>query len=103
MFLNKKPKGGSNMNQREVGNRLKEIIKVRGIKRKDLADKLGMSNITLTRKLNAQAEFNIREVLMLKQILDLDAELCGNIFFSQDFNVQEYMEEYAKKIVNKKA
>ena len=34
MFLNKKPKGGSNMNQREVGNRLKEIIKVRGIKEK---------------------------------------------------------------------
>ena len=56
-----------------------------------------MSNITLTRKLNAQAEFNIREVLMLKQILDLDADLCGNIFFSQDFNVQEDMEEYAKK------
>ena len=91
------------MNQREVGNRLKEIIKVRGIKRKDLAYKLGMSNITLTRKLNAQAEFNIREVLMLKEILDLDEELCGNIFFRQDFNVDEYMEEYAKKIVNKKA
>ena len=91
------------MNQREVGNRLKEIIKVRGIKRKDLSEKLGMSNITLTRKLNGQAEFNIREVLMIKEILDLDAELCGNIFFKSDFNINEYMEEYAKKIVNKKA
>ena len=91
------------MNQREVGNRLKEIIKVRGIKRKDLAGKLGMSNITLTRKLNGQAEFNIREVLILKEVLDLGADLCGNIFFNPDFNVNEYKEEYAKDVVNKKA
>lgn len=91
------------MNQREVGNRLKELIKVRGMKRKDLAEKLEISNITLTRKLNGQASFNIREVLMIKDILDLDTDLCGNIFFNSEFNVNEYMEEYAKNVVNKNA
>ena len=68
-----------------IGNRLKALITMRGIKRKDFAVKLGVSYNTLTKKLNGQREFNINEILKIKEILSLDMDLCANVFFNPDF------------------
>ena len=102
MFLNKKlTKGESVMNPEEVGNRLKIIIKIIGIRRQDLAKKLGMSYSNLTRKLNGQAEFSIKEVLELQKIIGLDADLCSNIFFNTQYTIDDIKEQLAIKAFSK--
>lgn len=73
------------MDPQIIGNRLKALTTMKNIKRKDFAEKLGISYNTLTKKLNGQREFNINEILMIKQILELDVDLCANIFFNSEF------------------
>lgn len=75
------------MNPQIIGNRIKALMAIRNIKRKDLAAQLDISYNTLTKKLNGQREFNINEMLKLKEILCLDVDLCGNIFFNSEFLV----------------
>lgn len=70
-----------------IGDRLKALMTVNNIKRKDLAKKLGISYNTLTKKLNGQREFGIKEILKIKEILNLDIDLCANIFFNPEFLV----------------
>lgn len=83
------------MNPEEVGNRLKIVIKIIGIRREDIAKKLGMSYTNLTRKLSGQREFNIKEVLGLMKVLGLDAELCSNIFFNPEYTLEDIKERIA--------
>ncbi len=75
------------MNPQMIGNRLKALMTMRNIKRKDFAEQLGISYNTLTKKLNGQREFNINEILKIKEILSLDVDLCANIFFNPEFLV----------------
>lgn len=75
------------MNPQIIGNRIKALMAIRNIKRKDLAAQLDISYNTLTKKLNGQREFNINEMLKLKEILCLDVDLCANIFFNSEFLV----------------
>ena len=103
MFLSKKHKEGERiMSPEELGNRLKIIIKIIGIRRQDIAEKLGMSYIHLTRKLNGQKEFSIKEVLELQKILELDADVCGNIFFNPEYTIDDIKEQLAINAFNKK-
>lgn len=87
MFLEKKRKGEVNMNPQLIGSRLKALMTIRNIKRKDLAMKLGISYNTLTKKLNGQREFTINEIFKIKEIFELDVDLCSNIFFNPEFLV----------------
>ena len=104
MFLNKKlSKGERVMNPEEVGNRLKIIIKIIGIRRQDLAQKLGMSYSNLTRKLNGQSEFSIKEVLELQKVIGLDADLCSDIFFNTQYTIDDIKEQLAIKAFCKKS
>lgn len=73
------------MNPQLIGNRLKALMTIRNIKRKDLAIQLGISYNTLTKKLNGEREFNFNEVLKIKEIFALDVDLCANIFFNPEF------------------
>lgn len=73
------------MNPQLIGSRLKALMTIRNIKRKDLAVKLSISYNTLTKKLNGQREFTINEILKIKEIFELDADLCSNIFFNPEF------------------
>ena len=73
------------MNPQIIGNRLKALMTIRGIKRKDFATQLGISYNTLTKKLNGQREFSINEILKIREILSLDVDLCANVFFNPDF------------------
>jgi len=90
------------MNPEEVGNRLKVIIKIIGIRRQDIADQLGMSYTHLTRKLNGKKEFSIKEVLELQKILGLDADVCSNIFFNTEYTIEDIKEQLAIKAFSKK-
>ena len=73
------------MNSEIIGSRIKAILVVKNIKRSYLAEELGITYNTLTKKLNGQREFGINEILALKKILDLDVETCANLLFNEDY------------------
>lgn len=77
------------MNANLIGERIKKILKYKGIKRIYLAKMMGISYNTLTNKLNGKSEFSALEVAKIKQILELNDELSINIFFNPDFNINE--------------
>ena len=102
MFLDKKlVKGEIYMNPEEVGNRLKSIMHLKGIRREDVAKRMKISYASLTRKLNGKREFNIKDILKLKEILELDGDFGTNIFFNPDFTIENIKEKYAIEIFNK--
>ena len=68
-----------------IGNRIKALMAIREFKRSYIAKKLGISYNTLTKKLNGQREFSINEIIKIKEIFDLDEDLCANIFFNPNF------------------
>ena len=67
------------MNSEIIGSRIKAILVVKNIKRSYLAERLGITYNTLTKKLNGQREFGINE------ILELDVETCANLLFNEDY------------------
>ncbi len=69
----------------EIGNRIKELLKECKISRADLATKMQISYSTLTKKLNGKVEFNYRELNLIKNELNLNNSICGDIFFSPLF------------------
>ena len=77
------------MNPQIIGNRLKALMTIRGIKRRNLAKELGISYNTLNKKLSGQREFTLDEVLKIKEILSLDVDLCANVFFNPDFLITQ--------------
>ena len=77
------------MNPQIIGNRLKALMTIRGIKRRNLAKELGIIYNTLTKKLSGQREFTLDEVLKIKEILSLDVDLCANVFFNPDFLITQ--------------
>lgn len=73
------------MNPQLIGNRVKMLMTLNNIKRKDLAEEIGISYNTLTKKINGQREFCINEILKMKEIFNLDLETFANIFFNPEF------------------
>lgn len=63
---------------------LKGRIKTLGMNQADVADKIGLSASRFNAKLNNTrgAEFSLREVRALKNLLDLGADEVDDIFFS---------------------
>lgn len=68
-----------------IGKKIKALMTVRNVKRSDLAKELGVSYNTLTKKLNGEREFSINEILKIKEVFNMDVELCANIFFNDEF------------------
>lgn len=73
------------MNPQLIGNRVKMLMTVNNIKRRDLAKQMGISYNTLTKKINGQREFCIDEILKIKEIFNLDLETFANVFFNAEF------------------
>lgn len=73
------------MDAKIIGTRIKALMTVMNIKRSYLAKALNMSYNTLTKKLNGKREFKIEEILKIKEVFNLDKDLCANIFFSEEF------------------
>lgn len=64
--------------------RLEQAIEASGIKRKSLAQKLGISDHTFSNKMNNLTEFKISEVLALEYELRLSEEDTRQIFFTRN-------------------
>lgn len=73
------------MNPVIIGDRIKALMDIRNIKRDYLAKKLGISYSYLTKKLNGQIEFNINEMWIIKDVLELDNKLCEELYFCDNF------------------
>ena len=69
------------MNNEIIGKKVKALMVFKNVKRSELAEKLGITYNTLTRKLNGTKEFDINEILKMKDIFDMDIELCARVFF----------------------
>lgn len=72
------------MDNELIGNKLKALMAMRKIKRSELAKELNISYNTLTNKLSGDREFTINEILKMKEIFNMDVELCAQIFFSSE-------------------
>jgi len=75
------------MNPEVIGARIKILMTIKDVKRSYLAKKLGISYNTITKKLNGQREFSIIEIVKIREILDIDNELCASIFFDPNFSI----------------
>ena len=64
------------MDSKILGKRIKSMMIMKNVKRKDLAEKLGVTYNTTTRKLKGEREFSYSELLQIKQILKIDNQLC---------------------------
>lgn len=73
------------MDAKIIGTRIKALMTVMNVKRSYLAKELDMSYNTLTKKLNGKREFKVEEILKIKEVFNLDKELCADIFFNEEF------------------
>lgn len=64
------------------GKRLKDIIKQRGVKLGFLCEQLKLSRATFRGRLANKTEFTASEILILSDILNLDANERDSIFFA---------------------
>ena len=63
-------------------NLLKSQMTLRGINGKGLADALGWSSTTTYRKINGKVAFTAPEIQVCVELLSLDSETAGKIFFA---------------------
>ena len=91
--------------------RIKEILKEKGMKMKELADKMNIAPETLSRTLQNNPQYktlkviaNILEVSMRDLFKDVNAvenkDMCGCIFYNNEmftFNSREELVEYLKQ------
>ena len=61
-------------------NKLNEIIKIRGVKKEYLANKLGISRVSFSYKLNGKSRFTVDEALILAALLELTYEEFKDVF-----------------------
>lgn len=77
------------MDSKIVGERIKGIMTIRNIGRKEMAEKIGISYNTLTKKLNGKREFTYSEILKIKEILKLNTGVYASILFDIDFMLEK--------------
>lgn len=73
---------GKDMEPKVVGNNVKTLMEQNKITIKELADKMGITSKTLSRKLKGEQEFCVSEIMMITKIFDLSINACTQIFFS---------------------
>lgn len=64
-------------------NKLSYFIKKSGLKKKYIADQLGICLSTFSRKLNNKVDFTISQIRLLCEILNIDDKDRDEIFFRQ--------------------
>lgn len=69
------------MEAKEVGNKVKKLMKMYNYTEKALAEKMGITSKTLSRKLTGKQEFYASEIISITRIFDLDIKKCAEIFF----------------------
>lgn len=77
------------MDPKIVGNRIKLLMNGNKIPVTKLANMLDMSYKTLIRKLDGESEFCNTDMIKLQRIFDMNLELFSNIFFNEEFDLKE--------------
>ena len=72
-----------------VGNRIKELMKIEGIKEEELANNLRITSTELEKKLNGEEEFYISQMMKIKEIFNLNLDVFAKLFFEEDFNLED--------------
>ena len=73
------------MEAKEIGNKIKELMKAKKMTEKQLAKEMGINIKTLT-KLSGKQEFYATEIISITKIFELDIKKCAEIFFGEDRN-----------------
>lgn len=66
-------------------NKLKQKIKEKGLKFGYLAQLLGISENTFTKKMKGIVDFKATELKILRDVLELTNEELDSVFFADDF------------------
>ena len=74
------------MEAREIGNKIKELMKAKKMTEKQLAKEMGINIKTLTKTLSGKQEFYATEIISITKIFELDIKKCAEIFFGEDKN-----------------
>ena len=77
----KRKQEGVDMEAKEVGNKVKKLMKMYNYTEKALAEKIGITSKTLAKKLAGKQEFYANEIISITKIFDLDIKKCAEIFF----------------------
>ena len=80
MFLERK-REGEDMEAKEVGNKVKKLMKMHNYTEKALAEKMGITAKTLAKKLAGKQEFYASEIISITEIFKLDIKECAEVFF----------------------
>lgn len=70
------------MEAKEVGIKVKELMKINKLTEKQLAEKIGINVKTLSRKLAGKQEFCASEIILITKIFELDINKCAETFFT---------------------
>lgn len=70
-----------------IGNRIKALLIIKHMKRKELAQQLNISYNSLTKKLNGNRGFTIDEIIQMKDIFKLDIQFYANSLFCEGFEI----------------
>ena len=69
----------------EFGKRVKALMELKNIKRSYVAEKIGITYNTLTKKLNGQREFTLLEIIKMKDVLNIDLKQFDSLLFNEKF------------------
>ncbi len=69
------------MEAKEVGIKVKKLMKKNNYTEKALAEKMGITAKTLARKLAGKQEFYASEIISITKIFDLGIKECAEVFF----------------------
>lgn len=65
-----------------LGNRIKTLLVIKDIKRKELDYRLHISYNSLTKKLKGDRDFTIKEIWKMQKIFELDINSYSNILLN---------------------
>ncbi len=69
----------------EFGKKVKALMELKNIKRSYVAEKIGITYNTLTKKLNGQREFTLLEIIKMKDVLNIDLKQFDSLLFDEKF------------------
>lgn len=79
------------MEAKIIGNRIKKLMKLEGIDKKELAKSLNITILELEKKLNGEEEFYITQIMKIKEIFNLNLEVFSQLFFEEDFKLEKFI------------
>jgi transcriptional regulator with XRE-family HTH domain len=65
-------------------DKLNQAIKERGLSQRFIANKIGLSEVVLSRKLHGQSEFTVSEANAIASVIQMSTKERNDIFFAKE-------------------